>query len=141
MSLYKQYKTDETKTTEGVAIKLFEAENENGTIPTFYLARMASTNKAYQKAMEAKTRPYRRQIELNTMSEETAIKINIDVFCDTILKGWENVSDEAGNALPFNKQNAVKLMTDLPDVLDRLTVEAKNIENFRASSLEDEAKN
>lgn len=141
MSLYKQYKTDETKTNEGVAIKLHEAENEDGTIPTFYLARMSSTNKAYQKAMEAKTRPYRRQIELGTMSEETAIKINVDVFCETILKGWENVNNEHGQPLPFSKQIAVKLMTDLPDVLDRLTAEAKNIENFRAAALEDEAKN
>ena len=102
---------------------------------------MGKTNKRYSKALEAATRPYRRQIELGTMNNDTAETLFLGVFVDTVLKGWENVKDANGNELPFNKQNAVKLLTDLPDVYDRLQEEAKLSANFRDVALEDEVKN
>ncbi len=141
MSLFKQFKTNSDKETNGVEIEFPEAQNEDGTIPIFILSRMGRSNKRYSKALEASTRPYRRQVELGTLKNEIAEGLFVNVFCDTVLKGWKNVQDENGVEIPYSKEAAVKLMNDLPDVYDRLQEEAKLAANFRDFSLEDESKN
>lgn len=141
MSLYKQFATSCEKETEGVEIQLPEAENDDGTVPTFIISRMGKSNKRYSKALEAATRPYRRQIELGTMNNDKAEEIFMGVFVDTVLKGWKNVRDESNKVLEFSKQAALKLFTDLPEVYERLQEEAKLTANFRDETLEEEAKN
>ncbi|AEX56102.1 tail protein [Burkholderia phage vB_BceS_KL1] len=139
--LFKQYKTNSAKESEGVEIEFAEAQNEDGTIPTFIISRMGKGNKAYSKSLEAATRPYRRQVELGTLKNEVAEGLFLGVFVDTILRGWKNVQAEDGSELPYTKDNATKLLTDLPDVYERLQEEAKLSANFRDSSLETEAGN
>ena len=141
MSLYKQFATNSEKEMEGVEVQMTEAENEDGSIPTFVVSRMGKSNKRYSKALEAATRPYRRQIELGTMNNDKAEEIFMGVFVDTVLKGWKNVRDENGAELPFNKQSATKLFKDLPEVYERLQEEAKLSANFRDAALEEEVKN
>ena len=141
MSLYKQFATNTDKEIEGIEVQMTEAENEDGSIPTFVVSRMGKSNKRYSKALEAATRPYRRQIELGTMNNDKAEEIFMGVFVDTVLKGWKNVPDENGAELPFNKQSATKLFKDLPEVYERLQEEAKLSANFRDAALEEEVKN
>ena len=141
MSLYKQFATNSEKEMEGVEVQMPEAENEDGSIPTFVVSRMGKANKRYTKALEAATRPYRRQIELGTMNNDKAEEIFMGVFVDTVLKGWKNVRGEDGKPLEFTKAAAVKLFTDLPEVYERLQEEAKLSANFRDAALEEEVKN
>jgi hypothetical protein len=141
MSLYKQFATNSEKEMEGVEVQMTEAENDDGSVPTFIVSRMGKSNKRYSKALEAATRPYRRQIELGTMNNDKAEEIFLGVFVDTVLKGWKNVRDESGADMPFTKQTATKLFKDLPEVYERLQEEAKLSANFREVSLEEEAKN
>ena len=141
MSLNKQFATNTDKEIEGIEVQMTEAENEDGSIPTFVVSRMGKSNKRYSKALEAATRPYRRQIELGTMNNDKAEEIFMGVFVDTVLKGWKNVRDESGAELPFNKQSATKLFKDLPEVYERLQEEAKLSANFRDAALEEEVKN
>lgn len=139
--LHKQFKTNNVKENDGVEIELHEAENDDGTIPTFIISRMGKTNKAYSKALESATRPYRRQAELGTLKNEIAESLFIGVFVDTILRGWRNIQDAEGKEIAFTKQNAIGLLSELPDVYERLQQEAKLSANFRDLSLEAEAKN
>jgi hypothetical protein len=139
--LFKQYKTNSAKEAEGVEIEFPEAQNDDGTIPTFIISRMGKSNKAYSKALEAATRPYRRQVELGTMKNEVAETLFMGVFCDTVLKGWKNVQGEDGAEIPYSKDAAISLLSELPDVYDLLQEEAKLSANFRDSVLETEAKN
>ena len=141
MSLYKQFATNTEKEIEGIEVQMTEAENDDGSIPTFVVSRMGKSNKRYSKVLEAATRPYRRQIELGTMNNDKAEEIFLGVFVDTVLKGWKNVRDENGAELPFNKQSATKLFKDLPEVYERLQEEAKLSANFRDVALEEEVKN
>lgn len=141
MSLYTQFAVDNKKESDGVKIEMFEAENEDGTVPAFFVSRMGKSNKRYSKALESATRPYRRQIQLGTMNNEKAEEIFLEVFCDTVLMRWENVTGKDGKALPFNKQNAIGLFKDLPEVYERLQEEAQMSANFRDETVEAEAKN
>lgn len=139
--LFKQFKTNSVMEIEGARIEFPEAENDDGTIPTFILARTGKSNKAYSKALEAATRPYRRQIELGTLKNDVAENLFVKVFINNILKGWENVQDEDGKAIPFSKAAAEKLFDEMPDVYERLQFESKESANFRDAALEEEAKN
>jgi hypothetical protein len=141
MGLHSQFKTNSVKETEGVEIEFPEAQNDDGSVPVFVISRMGRSNKAYSKALEAATRPYRRQVELGTMKNEVAESLFMDVFVNNVLKGWKNVQDEDGEEIEFNKDNAVKLLSELPDVYDRLQEEAKLSANFRDSALESESGN
>ena len=40
MSLYKQFATNSEKEMEGVEVQMTEAENEDGSIPTFVVSRI-----------------------------------------------------------------------------------------------------
>lgn len=139
--LHKQFKTNPAKESEGVEIEFPEAQNDDGSIPTFIISRMGKSNKAYSKSLEAATRPYRRQVELGTMKNEVAEGLFMGVFVDTILRGWKNVQDENGQPIAYSKDAATALLNELPDVYERLQEEAKLSANFRDSALEAEAKN
>lgn len=139
MSLYKQFETNATLEAAGIEVEF--GENDDLTIPTFRISRIAKSNKRYSKALEAATRPYRRQIELGTVSENVADKLFRDVFVSTILMGWENVQGRDGKPLEFTKENASMLLKDLPELFEDLQEKAKSASLFRETALEDEAKN
>jgi hypothetical protein len=141
MSLYKQYKTDSEKEANGVKIVFDDVENANGTNPFFILARSGGSNKAYAKALEAKTKQYRRGGQIENVKNEILEKIFMEVFIETILKGWGNQFDENDIEIYFSKLQAEKLLTDLPDVYERLQTESKQAANYRLQGLEKEAGN
>lgn len=139
MSIYNQFATDKSKEVEGVDVT-FPA-NEDGSTPTFKIARMGKSNKRYTKAVERASRPYRRQIELKTLDEATSEKLMLEVFVETILLGWANIQGRDGKPLPFNRANAIKLMEDLPDLYSELVEEASKASRFREEQMEAESKN
>jgi hypothetical protein len=139
MSLYRTFKTDATKEQKGFAVT-FPA-NEDGTIPTIWISRMSQSNQRYAAAMERKTRPHRKEIEMKLLSEETASRLYREVFCETIITGWANVFDAEGNALEFNFDNAIRLTEELPELYAYLQREAGDLSNYRLATQEDAAKN
>lgn len=141
--LRKQFKTNSAKEVEGVRIELPEATNDDGTVPVFILSRMGKGNKAYSKALEAATRPYRRQVELGTLKNEVAEELFKGVFVNTVLKGWEHVQDDKGEEIAFTRENALALLNEegMEDLYDRLQQEAGLSANFRDTALETESGN
>ncbi|MES2180722.1 MAG: hypothetical protein V4493_01310 [Pseudomonadota bacterium] len=130
---------DQSKELNGVPIQ-FEA-NDDGTVPTFIIARMGETNKPYMKAIELAQKPYMRQIQLKTMNKELHEKIIREVFATTIIKDWSNIQDENGNGLVYSKDNAVKILTDLPELYTQLFNFAMSADAFKKEELEESAKN
>lgn len=139
MSLHSQFKTDATLENAGIAIQY--GPNDDGSVPEFVISRTGKSNKKYTKALEAATKPYRRQIDLGTMNNDLAEKLFMGVFIDTILKSWSNVQDEKGKDIAFTKQAAIKLFSELPELYDDLQDKSKNAGLFREADLEDDAKN
>jgi hypothetical protein len=139
MSLYKTFKVDANAEENGVPIQY--PANEDGTIPTFYVTRTARTNKRYLRAVETVMRPYRRELELEALPEKKAQELNLTIFVKGVLLGWQNVQDEAGNTLEFNEANAVKLLSDLPELYADLQTQSTRLSNFKAKETEADAKN
>jgi len=146
MSLRSQFGTNTAKETEGVVIQF--GENDDKTIPGFHISRMSRANVRYTKAMEVATRPYKRQIELGTLPNDTSERIFLDVFVRTVLRGWENVllSDVTGNVkdtgfATFSEDNARKLFSNLPELFEDLQQQAKSASLFKEEEMEADSKN
>jgi hypothetical protein len=139
MSLYKRFKTDPKIEKEGVLLDF--GKNSKGAQIYIRVARAGGANQAYLNRMEARAKPHRRSIQNDTIERVTLEKLILDVYAETVVLGWENVEDENGNELPFNKDNVIKLFTDLPDVYEEVKDQAQKGALYRQELLEADAKN
>lgn len=138
-SLFKQFATDVKKEQEGVEISY--APNDDGTTPTFTVARIGPSNQRYTKALESATAPFRRLIEIGALDKKRERTILVEVFCTSVLLGWHDVQDTTGQLIPFNYDNAKKLFETLPELYVDLAEHASKFTTFRAETRESDAKN
>lgn len=131
MSIYKKYSTDKTKDQEGVFIPV-------GGGASFKLTRMGPTNIRYGNKFKALSKPYERLAKNDELSPEKALEIQVKAFCGTVLVDWKDVTDKDGNPLEFSEENAVKVLTDLPDLYLELVSESENRDNFQIDEKEAE---
>ena len=101
------------------------------------MARSGGNNSGFAKCLEVRTRPHRRKIDNDDMDLELANTIMIEVFAETVIKDWEGITDEDGNVMPCTKENAVTLLTQLPDLFNELREVAAKQANFRSVGLGD----
>lgn len=137
MNLHQMFKTDPALERDGIIVDYGPNEQlptgEDGESPSikFRIARAGGNNLAYAKALERLTKPHRRLIQSGQLSNDLAKTISRAAFLDTCLLGWENVTDEAGNVLPFSRENAERLFNELPDLYTDLSEQAANASLFR----------
>ena len=147
MSLRKTFKTDQTAETEGVWLDV-AINDHNGKPIRIRIARMSPSNKRYTKALQAATRPHQSAIRNEALDEALARNMLQEVFADTILLDWDNLpkseltGDEADTELlPCNKENALALFAELPDLYDDWESRAMKSSAFREAEREEVAKN
>lgn len=133
-SLYDIFETNTTLESNGIWI-------DYGDAGKFLISRANASNTKYKRSVEAKTKPYRRQIETGTLPDGVDGRIMREVFVDSIIKDWHGVVDRSGKALDFNKENAIQLFTDLPELLTDLTEQATKLSNFTAEDVDGDIKN
>lgn len=148
-TLYKQFKTD--KEVEQSGLLLQYGETADGKPVTIRIARAGGANVQFQKRLEALTRPYRRQLQTETLSPKLAESLVRRAYAETVVLGWENVEfpvlDANGEptdkteALPFTVDNCLRLFTDLPDLFTDLQEQAQKAALFRVDALEADAGN
>lgn len=145
MDMHEQFGTDESFEQDGIwyqfdGDKLDKEGNVIKKGTKFLLARAGGSNVSFGKRLEALTRPYRRQIENETIDPEFANGLLREAWCATILKGWEGFVYK-GEEIPYSVDNAAKYMELLPDLYMELRTESQRLANFRAISIEDDAGN
>lgn len=139
MSIFEQFGVDNKKEEEGVWIEY--PCNSDGSIPSFKISRMSTSNKKYMLAMEKATRPIKRQLELNILKPEVGDKIFLQVFCDVILLDWKNIVTKKGDIVLYSKEEALSLMEKLPELYKDLRNKASEMANFIEEEMEDDSKN
>lgn len=134
MSLYQKFATDPNlETGAGVTLDYGDVK--------ITIHRAGNMNRAYQKALTDKIKPYARMLLAGNLDADKSNQLMAEVYADTIIKGWEGVTDAKGKTLPFTRENVIKLLTDLPDFFVKLQAEADDITNFRKAEIEADAKN
>lgn len=140
MSLFNQFATDTDKETK-TGVQVSYGPNGDGTVPSFTILRRGPSNQRYTKTLERESAPYRRLLDLGTLDPKIQERVMRRVFCSSVLIGWEHVQTEDGKEIPFNFDNAVKLMETLPDLYYDLVTQADRAASFRTETLETDAKN
>lgn len=134
--LYKMFETDKNLETEGIWYS-FDKDTK------FLLARAGGSNIRFAKILENKTRPYRRQIDNGTIDTEFGNSLLIEAFAEAVILGWTGVKAKGknGKEMKYSVENAVKLLTDLPDLFAELREEAARAANFRNEEIEEDVGN
>jgi hypothetical protein len=107
----------------------------------FKVARCGGANREYTTYMEAITKPYRRMIQNETISEDILTKILRDAFVTKALKGWEGVEDRELKDLPFSKDAALKYFDELPELFKDLQDQGGKYSLYLEEEREIDAKN
>ena len=124
MSTYETFKTSVKLETEGIIL-------DYGPAGKYIVARAGGANKKFVKRISKLTTPHRKAIQANRLDDETGEAILMNAFVDTCLFDWEGVTGPDGEPLPFNRENAMKLFTDLPDLWRELREDAQNASLYR----------
>lgn len=139
MNLFKQFATDPQAEKEGVRFEI--GVNSQGETIAFQIARAGGQNIRYAKVIEAKTKPYRMQIQAGTIDPEIAARLMREVFAESVVIGWEGVEDEAGHLLTYSPEAAATLFEQLPELYALLQEQAQNVALYRKEVLDNVAKN
>lgn len=139
VGLYAQFQTDPDMEKTGIEL-VFRMGNGIPDVK-IQIARAGGGNTRYNKVLEFKTKPYRRQIQTETISDADYQAIMREVYAETVILRWEGVTDREGNPLPFSKENVVQVLKDLPDLFTDIQQQANKVALFRKANLDDAAGN
>lgn len=130
MGLYDAFETDKSLERDGIFLDYgFNTKDEPIQIR---IARAGGANTKFAKVLEQKMKPYKRALANDTMDNKVAEKLLIEAYADSVVIGWTGVEDKEGNALEFNRENVVKLFTDLPDLFLDVQQQSQKSTLYRA---------
>jgi len=133
MNLYQQFSTNDGMEKGGIDLAYGDVK--------IRVARAGGSNHKYGKSITERMKPFKRAYETGTLSDEDSDKIMREVYADSIILGWENVTDKDGNYLEFNRENCIKLMSDLPELFRDIMAQSQKVANYRIEEIEADAKN
>jgi hypothetical protein len=128
-SPYDLFKTDPEIETEGLTLDYGDFQ--------IRIARAGGANRGFVRALEARLKPYRRQLQSETLDEQVAERILREVYADHVILGWQGMTDAAGKPIAFDRENVLRVLSDLPELFRDIQDQAGRIALFRAKELED----
>lgn len=134
MSIYDLYETDTSLEEEGVWVEIGGGVN---------VKVAALGNKNHQKAMEKMFAPYKAQRRNGSLDAEIEEDIHTKAIAKAVLVDWEGVTDREGDILPYNFENAYKILADesLKRFKGNILFLAKEAETFKKQEQEEAVKN
>ena len=139
MSLYNTFETDKSLERDGIVLDYgFNSKNQPVQIR---IARAGGANTKFAKVLEQKMKPYKRAIANDTMDNKVAEKLLVEAYADAVILGWEGVEDREGSPLEYNRDNVVKVLTDLPDLFIDIQQQSQKSALYRAELREAEQGN
>lgn len=141
--MYEAFKSDSDLERKGVVINYGKFR--------VTIARAGGSNKAYQKELERRTRPYMRALRNGIMDDEVAEQLMKEVYSSHIVLDWEVLQEDGswvsgiegpdGELLPVTKENILLTFNNLDDLYEDIKAQANRAALFRASLREEAAKN
>jgi len=133
MNLRKRYESDPVAEVEGVWVEIDPDAKARVKVARF-------NNPEHEKCLEKLRKPYR---NMRSLPKSIGDKIMNESMAEAILMGWENISLDGKKALPYSRENALKLLSDpeMHDFRETVLSIALEAESYRKSSLEEAAGN
>lgn len=162
MSMYKTFQTDTDLETSGV-------DFDYGSF-VVRLARAGGNNKAFEKALDRRTKTLRRAQQLDLLGNERSLTILQESYAEAVVLDWSVrvLADENGKPveplkivdnsalhsvtvrgiegpgeeiLPYTADNVVMTFKNIPAVFDLIRKDAEGLANFRKAEREADAGN
>jgi hypothetical protein len=144
MSIYALFKTNPELEQSGI-----ELDYGNFKIT---IARAGGANKKFAKLLEARSKPYKRAIQTETMDIERANDLIREVYAEAVILNWETkINDvfvegiedpeDSSKTIPATKENIVRTLRLLPDLFVDIQEQATKAALFREEIREQDAKN
>ena len=124
-----------------------EVESKIGVIVDYghgvkvHLLHSGNSNTKYNRLLVDRLKPYRRQMNNESMDEALAARIMAEVYVDSIILGWEGVLDLESNPVPFTRNEAVAHLVAYPKFFRAIQRDAADEASFRMEQREADAKN
>jgi hypothetical protein len=149
-SLYELYKTDSNLEKNGKELTFAD-----GAVRV-KLARAGGANQRFEKILTANSKPYRRAIQAELMSNEKANELLMQTYAEAIVLSWETLVEKedgteeyvkglmlegSDEIQPATKDNIFKVFKAVPDLFREMAEEANKITNYRNYEQEEDAKN
>lgn len=152
-NIYDTFASDKKLADSGVKFDLdgmfsFELDGIK-YVTAFHLKHLSATNIDYQRTLQRLQKPHLKAIRKDKLDPAIEIELSIRAFCTCILVGWENlpIRDKAEfeaiaksgqlPVVPHSYDNAVRLMNDMPELMELLADLARDPQNFQTSSVEE----
>lgn len=147
MSLYKTFATDESAEQDGITVDYGDTR--------FLIARAGGANHKFKKVFSSKIKPYRRQIDQGTMSDDAALKMLAQAYAESVVLTWQSktvdekgkevwldtIEDANGEPLKFSVKNCTQVLLDLPELFTDLQTMAGQAANFKQDEVLEDVKN
>lgn len=127
MKVFARYKTDVGAELNGAWIAI-------GDGAELLVARAHNDN--HQAALKRLQKPYTAVLNAGgEIPKDKREAMAVEAMVETILLGWRGLQDEDGAEIPYTRENAVRLLTELPDFRATVAEIATTHETFRAEAL------
>lgn len=120
ITIMKLTPTDSTLEVEGVR------EEYRGT--TLIIAR--ANNSKFKRIFRQLLKPYKRQMEKNSLDHETSEEVMIAAYARAILVGWENFVDVDGKKWEYSAKNAEEFLSDDPDAFEFVKEVSEDMDRY-----------
>lgn len=124
-NLDKKFRTDKNLEQQGVDLVL-----DSGVV--LRVKRFGGSNSVeMQKALARHYKPVAQKISAGVLTPAEINAIDAKILADACLVGWTGVTDENGAEVPFSKEKAVEILSELPELTSTVMSYASNYETFR----------
>jgi len=87
-------------------------------------------NKSNRALIKRLIAPHKVALRNDKLPDETLEKLTIEAMASTILLDWKGI-DEDGKPVPYNTQNALRLLTDYKDFRDQVSAFSSELALFQ----------
>lgn len=141
--LYGQFSTDNQVERDGVWLNFGPVDETDPESPVqrIRVARAGGANAAFGKRYNELLAPHRLQVQHGLLPEDVAAQIIRQVYAETVVRGWENITGPNGENIDFNAKNVEQVFKDLPQLFRVVKEAADGYALFRQQIREEDAKN
>lgn len=102
--------------------------------------RAGGSNRKFSTVSKRVFKPYRQQINANTLDENLAVKLLATIYAEAVVLDWEGIKD-GEELVPFTKANAIAIFVKFPEFFNAIRREAEDAANFRDVEREEDSGN
>lgn len=93
-------------------------------------------NPKHKKAVDKRTKPYRRQIRDGSIPDEIADKLEADCMADAVLLDWQGVTD-GGEPVAYSRAEAARRLFEYRDFREMVQDLARDAAAYREAEIEE----